>query len=80
MTLSTSEAARQARSEAARHAIEARWAGVSPEERRRQTAAGRRASAVKTVVESWPELTEAQQQRLRALLRPVPEAGGHAGG
>jgi hypothetical protein len=29
--------------------------------------------AVNTIVEQWPELTEVQQQRLRALLRPVPE-------
>jgi ribosomal 50S subunit-associated protein YjgA (DUF615 family) len=49
------------------------WVGVPPEEKRRRTVAGLRASAVKTIVEQWPELTEDQQQRLRALLRPVPE-------
>jgi uncharacterized protein YoaH (UPF0181 family) len=35
----------------------------------------RRALALREIVAGWPELTEAQQQRLRALLRPVPEAG-----
>jgi hypothetical protein len=79
VTLSQDKAAQQARSEAAQHAITARWAKTTdPAERRRQTQAGLRAAAVNRVVESWPELTEAQQQRLRALLRPVPERGDAA--
>jgi hypothetical protein len=49
------------------------WADIPPEERRRRVAPSRRAMAVNTIVEQWPELTEVQQQRLRALLRPVPE-------
>jgi ribosomal 50S subunit-associated protein YjgA (DUF615 family) len=51
------------------------WAEVPPEERRRRIALASRAAAVKTIVEQWPELTEVQQQKLRALLRPVPEGG-----
>ena len=46
------------------------WAAIPPDERRRRTAPASRAAAVKVIVEQWPELTEAQQQRLRALLRP----------
>jgi hypothetical protein len=70
--LSNSEAARQARSEAARHAIESRWAKVTdPAQRRRQTQAGRVASAVKVVVENWPELRPEQVARLRALLQQL---------
>jgi hypothetical protein len=53
--LSNSEAARQARSEAARHAIESRWAKTTdPAQRKAQTQPGRIASAVKVVVENWP--------------------------
>jgi hypothetical protein len=51
------------------------WAKVPPEERRRRTRSASRAAAVKVIVEDWPELDEATQQRLRALLRPVPEDG-----
>jgi 16S rRNA G1207 methylase RsmC len=58
----------------------ARWTGRDAEQRRRETSAARRALAVKELVAAWPELTEQQQQRLRALLRPVPEGGDdHAG-
>lgn len=72
MSLSQTEAARQARSEAGRHAIEARWAKVTdPAEREAQTAAMRRAAYVAGVIKNWPELTKDQQARLRALLRPV---------
>ena len=53
------------------------WAAKSPEERRRVTANARRAHAIREIVEGWPELDEKTQARLRALLRPVPEAGGH---
>ena len=76
--LSTSDAARQARSEAARHAIESRWAKTTdPAKRAAQTKPARIASAVRIVVDNWPELTETQQQRLRALLRPA--GGGQDG-
>jgi hypothetical protein len=51
------------------------WEKIPPEERKRRTHNARTAQAVKTIAENWPELTEAQQQRLRALLRPVPEDG-----
>jgi hypothetical protein len=54
-----------------RKAIAARWAGTTPEDRRRATAKARREHAVREIVAGWPELTEEQQQRLRALLRPV---------
>jgi hypothetical protein len=42
------------RTEAARAA---RWAGRTSEQRRAETAAARRAQAVKTIVAQWPELT-----------------------
>ena len=63
-------------------ASRARWAGSTPEDRRRGTAAARREHAVREIVRQWPELTEEQQQRLRGLLRPLPESGvggGHDG-
>ena len=62
-----------------RKAAAARWAGTTPEDRRQATAKARREHAVREIVAQWPELTEAQQQRLRALLRPLPEGGGHDG-
>ena len=72
MPLSQDEASRAARSEQARHAIQSRWAKTTdPAERRRQTAAGRRAGAVKIIVEQWPELRPEQVAKLRALLQPV---------
>jgi hypothetical protein len=61
-----------------RQAVAARWAGTTPEDRRRATAKARREHAVREIVAQWPELTESQEQRLRALLRPV--GGGHDGG
>jgi hypothetical protein len=69
MSLSTSERARVA--------ARARWSGTTAEDRRKGTAAARREYAVREIVAGWPELTEAQQQRLRALLRPP--GGGHDG-
>jgi hypothetical protein len=57
-------------------ATAARWVGKSADDRRRETANARRALAVREIVENWPTLDEATQQRLRALLRPVPEGGG----
>jgi hypothetical protein len=51
------------------------WAKVPTEERERRTRNARRAQAVRMIVEDWPTLDEATQQRLRALLRPVPEDG-----
>jgi hypothetical protein len=62
-------------SESAKAAIASRWAGTTPEDRRKSTAPARREHAIREIVDGWPELTEAQQARLRALLRPVPEAG-----
>jgi hypothetical protein len=59
-------------------ATRARWAGSTPEQRRAGTAKARREHAVREIVAQWPELTEDQQQRLRALLRPV--GGGPDGG
>jgi hypothetical protein len=53
----------------------ARWAGSTPEQRKAELRRARRALAVKEIVSGWPELTEEQQQRLRALLRPLPEGG-----
>jgi hypothetical protein len=57
----------------------ARWTGRDAEQRRRETSAARRALAIKELVAGWPTLDEATQQRLRALLRPVPEGGGQDG-
>jgi uncharacterized protein with WD repeat len=64
------------RAEAAAYARRIRQETATPEQRRAQTAAARRASAVKVVVEQWPELRPEQIQKLRSLLRPVPEGGG----
>jgi hypothetical protein len=73
--LSNSDAAVQARSEAARHAIETRWARTTdPEQRRAAIRPARLASAVRTLVDNWPELTPEQVSRLRSLLQP-PEGG-----
>jgi hypothetical protein len=52
------------------------WASKSPEERQAHARNARRALAVREIVDGWPELTEEQQQRLRSLLRPVPEVQG----
>jgi hypothetical protein len=58
----------------------ARWAGSTPEQRKDALRKVRREQAVKAIVADWPELTEEQQQRLRALLRPLPKStvGGDA--
>jgi hypothetical protein len=53
------------------------WERRTPEQRAAITKNARVAAAVRTVVDNWPELTDAQQQRLRALLQPV--GGGHDG-
>jgi hypothetical protein len=57
---------------AAAHA--ARWRNKTPEDRRRETSAARRALAVKELVDQAPELTEEQRARLRALLQPPERA------
>lgn len=70
MALSMSEAARQARSEAGRHAIETRWSKVTdPDQRRRQTQPARVSAAVKVLVNNWPELRPNQMAQLRSLLQ-----------
>jgi hypothetical protein len=53
----------------------ARWAGIDRDQRRDATRAGRVASAVRTIVDNWPELRPEQVARLRGLLQP-PGAGG----
>jgi hypothetical protein len=54
------------------------WAAKTPEQRQAHAQNARRELAVREIVAGWPELTEAQQQRLRGLLQPV--GGGHDGG
>ena len=66
-------------SEAAAAMGRSRWAKVPANDRREQMQKVRLAGSVNQIVEHWPELTEQQQQRLRALLRPVPEGGGSDG-
>jgi hypothetical protein len=62
-------------SESAKAALASRWAGTTPEERRKSTAPARREHAIREIVAGWPELRPDQVARLRALLRPVPEGG-----
>jgi hypothetical protein len=58
-------------SDAARELSRSRWAKVQdPAARRAATRPARISSAVSTLVENWPELTDAQVARLRALLQP----------
>jgi hypothetical protein len=59
----------------------ANWTGTTAEERRKRTIRPRVAYYVNRLVENWPELTDEQVARLRALLQP-PEAvkgGGRDG-
>jgi hypothetical protein len=77
MSLSNSEAARTARAEAARHAIEARWSRTTdPEQRRAQTRPARIAAAVRIIVDAAPDLTPDQVARLRAIFA-APGSGPH---
>jgi hypothetical protein len=64
-------------SESAKRAVAARWAGTTPEDRRRSTAAARREHAVREIVAQWPELRPEQIQKLRSLLQQP--GGGHDG-
>jgi hypothetical protein len=58
------------RAEAARVAIESRWAGTTPEQRRAGTHKARVASAVKCVAECWHELTDDQRAAIfQAMAR-----------
>ena len=66
-------------SEAAAAMGRSRWAKVPKGDRREQMQTVRLAGSVNDIVAHWPELTDEQQQRLRALLRPVPEGGGDRG-
>jgi hypothetical protein len=47
-----------------------------PDERRRDAAATRLADYIKATVDAAPPLTAEQRERLAALLRPFPAAGG----
>lgn len=59
-------------------AIRARWdKATDPAQRKAQTRPARIASAVRTIVDNWPELRPEQVARLRALLQPV--GGDHDG-
>jgi hypothetical protein len=68
MSLSDSDAAVQARSEAARHAISARWAGTTPEQRRAATRKARVAGAVSNICNNAHTLTDEQRARILAAL------------
>jgi hypothetical protein len=63
-TLSADETAARARSELARHAITARWAKTSPEERRRVTLPARISGAVRLISEHADQLSEEQTDQL----------------
>ena len=67
--------------ERARVASRARWAKVTePDARRAELLPARIASAVATVVDAAPVLTDAQRTKLRAILtEPAPEGGGPDG-
>lgn len=62
MTMSKTEQRRQA--------IQIRWSRTTdPAQRRRETTPGRVASAVKVLVDNWPELRPEQVAKLRSLLQ-----------
>ena len=74
MPLSDSDAAVHARSEAARHAVNARWANTTPEERRSQTRLARVAGAVSAICKNPNALTDEQRARLLRILTRDGEA------
>jgi acyl-CoA reductase-like NAD-dependent aldehyde dehydrogenase len=71
MPLSMSADAVEARREAARHAIQARWSRTTPEERRAATRKMRISSALRVITDAADDLTEDQKDRLfEALYGP----------
>jgi hypothetical protein len=67
-------------SEAAATLGRSQWPGKTAEQRRAQTAPARLASAVKTVCDRAPDLTEEQRNRLRVILTQAPTGGGRDAG
>jgi hypothetical protein len=66
--------------ERARVAGEARWAGTTPEQRREAMRKAKIASAVRTIVDQAPALSDTQRTKLHAILTtPTPEGGGRDG-